>query len=343
MTTRKKTVFAGLLILMLISTGVAPIVSGQATPATVQVHMVVTAEPLEQGDTNVAALNTDDVQVRQGRNDLKVTGWIPGRGDQAAAQLLILIDETSDHSLGSHLDELRAFIEAQPATTLVGLGYMRNTGVNILQNFTTDHALVAKALRLPLGSVGATDSPYLSLISVMKGWPENKMRRQVLMITDGIDRLHGDPGPMGPSTTMRGMPLPTMPYISADVDSASIVAQKASVIVHSIYTRGVGRIGRSRIELDNGQNGLSKLADETGGEAFMLGYQNAVSFQPYLEQLQRILDNQYFLVFEARPGKKSDLQRVKIKTSVAKLEIVAANNVWVPVAAASGASAAKNK
>jgi len=62
----------------------------------------------------------------------------------------------------------------------------------------------------------------------------------------------------------------------------------------------------------------------------MLGVQNAVSFQPYLDRLQRIIDNQYYLVFEARPGKKSELQRVKIDTEVPGAEIVSADNVWVP-------------
>jgi hypothetical protein len=82
--------------------------------------------------------------------------------------------------------------------------------------------------------------------------------------------------------------------------------------------------------VNNGQNSISKLSDETGGESFMLGVQNAVSFRPYLDQLQSIIDNQYHLVFEARPGKKSDLQRVKIDTEVPGVEIIAADNVWVP-------------
>ena len=36
------------------------------------------------------------------------------------------------------------------------------------------------------------DSPYLSLISLVKGWPKQNIRREVLMVTDGIDRLHGE-------------------------------------------------------------------------------------------------------------------------------------------------------
>jgi hypothetical protein len=110
---------------------------------------------------------------------------------QAGLQLFILVDDTSDTSVGSQLGDLREFIQAQPSTTAIALGYMRNTSVNLLQNFTTDHAAVAKSLRLPLGSTGASDSSYLSLIGLMKGWPESKIRREVLMVTDGIDRLRG--------------------------------------------------------------------------------------------------------------------------------------------------------
>jgi len=56
---------------------------------------------------------------------------------------------------------------------------------------------------------------------------------------------------------------------------------------------------------------------------------NAVSFKLFLDQRQTILDNQFFLAFQAVPGKKPGLQRVKISTEVPKVDIVAANNVWV--------------
>ena len=121
-----------------------------------------------------------------------------------------------------------------------------------------------------------------------------------------------------------------MPIISPDVDSASRMAQRYGVIVNSIYTRGVGHAGRNYFELNNGQNAMAKLADETGGESFFLGLQNPVSFKPYLDRLQLIINNQYFLGFRAIPGKKDGLQRVKISTEIPKVEIVSADNVWVP-------------
>ena len=64
---------------------------------------------------------------------------------------------------------------------------MRNATVQIVQNFTTDHVLAAKALRLPLGFVGAYGSPYLPVIDLMKRWPESPNHREVAMVSDGID------------------------------------------------------------------------------------------------------------------------------------------------------------
>jgi hypothetical protein len=65
------------------------------------------------------------------------------------------LDDGADSSLGLLLDELKAFINAQPSTTSVGVGYMHNATVRIAQNLTTDHAAAANALRLPMGQQGA--------------------------------------------------------------------------------------------------------------------------------------------------------------------------------------------
>jgi hypothetical protein len=94
----------------------------------------------------------------------------------------------------------------------------------------------------------------------------------------------------------------------------------------------VGRAGRNAWEAQLGQAGIAKIADETGGEYFALGTQNAISFKPYLDRLQRIFENQYYLVFQAVPRKKGGLQRVSITNDQPNAEIAAADNVWVPAA-----------
>jgi hypothetical protein len=312
-----------------------------AAAATAQVHMVITDEAIRD-NAEIPILRPENVQVKQGKTALKIDHLIPARGDNAALQLFILIDDTCDTSIGNSLNDLRDFINAQPATTVVGVAYMSNASIQIAQNFTNDHAAVAKAIRLPRGTVSAMDSPYLSLISLLKGWPEQKVRREILMVSDGIDRLRTDPttragySPSYGRATRAPMPTTTMSTgmstISPDADTASTTAQRYGVIVHGIYATGVGRMGRNAWEAQLGQGGVGKIADESGGEYFSLSTQNLVSFKPYLDRLQRVLDNQYYLVFGAVPRNKAGLQRVRVSTETPGFEIAAADNVWVPAA-----------
>jgi hypothetical protein len=121
------------------------------------------------------------------------------------------------------------------------------------------------------------DSPYLSLISLVKGWPQQNVRREVLMLTDGIDRLRGEkpaPSRLGPDY---GPVYHSMPTMSVDATSASEISQRYNVIVYSLYAVGVGRAGRSSWDLQLGlgvcapAQGLCGHAPapcgETGGEA----------------------------------------------------------------------------
>jgi hypothetical protein len=318
---------------------------GKVAPSTVQVHMVITDQAFDDKSES-AVLRPENLQAKVGKNVVKIEHLIPARADNAALQLFVLIDDTCDTSdLGSNLNDLREFIKAQPASTLIGIAYMSNATIQVAQNLTNDHALAAQALRLPRGSSSTMDSPYLSLVSLVKSWPQQKVRREVLMISDGIDRLRGDTTASSsfssadisgrgfaprPATTIPSTTPSTMPSISMDADTASNASQRYGVIVHSIYATGVGRLSRNAWEAQLGQSGVAKITDETGGEYFALGTQNAVSFKPYLDRLQKIFDNQYFLVLQVTPQKKEGLQRVRISTEVANADIASANSVWVP-------------
>lgn len=277
--------------------------------AGVLVHTVITVEARHGKD--IPVIYREDVRVFQGHDRDQVTGWLPLKGDHAALELFLLLDDASDTSLGSQLEDLRRFINAQPATTAISVGYMRNGTVDIVQNLTTDHASAAKALRLPLGSVGAYASPYLSVVDLIKRWPESPVRREILMISNGIDPLGG-----GPSN----------PYL----DSAIEQAQRAGIIVYTIYATGVGHYGHSFWRFNWGQNNLSRLADETGGEAYFQGFGTPIAFAPYLEDLTNKLDHQYLLTFLAKAGKKAGFQRVKLQTEVPNAELVVPDRVYVP-------------
>ncbi len=283
-----------------------------ATEPAVPAKMVVTAS-VDHGK-RMPDITKDDIFVQRGNDRLPVAEWVAARGDRAGLELFILIDDASLSSLGIQLDDLRNFIKAQPATTSVGIGYARNAVAEIRQNLTTDHDLAAKSVRLPLGNAGAYGSAYLSVVDLMKRWPETPNRREVLLVTDGHDRAKRARNAL----------------LNPDVDTAAAVAQRTGTIVHSIYFPGVGHGSRHLWEAANGQNGLAKLAELTGGEAFFMGWPAPVSFEPYLRDLQKILDNQYLLTFDATPGKKAGLQYVKVTTEIPGVDLAAPHAIWVP-------------
>jgi hypothetical protein len=278
----------------------------------VPAHLVVTAEAHRGND--VPDIRKEDVIVYQGRERRQVADWTPLRGERGALQLFILLDDSSHTNVGSQFGEIRSFIESQPPTTAVGIGYMRDGTVDITQNLTTEHELAAKALRLPMGNLGAFASIYLSIQDVIKRWPETPVRREIVVISDGIDYFGGT----GPAN----------PY----VDNCIEQAQKAGILIYAIYATGVGHYGHNLWRMNWGQNYLSEVAQETGGEAYFLGYETPVSFGPYLADISGRLEHQYMLTFLAKPGKKPGLQSVKLKTEVPKVELAAADRVFVPAA-----------
>jgi hypothetical protein len=319
---------------LLLSTVGVQAARSQAAPAAggVQVHMVITDAALNL-DKELPPLQKEDVKVKQGKNFLKVTQLIPAQGDNAALQLMILIDDTLNTSVGNNLNDIKDFVQAQPPSTIVGIGYMSNAGVNVAQNFTADKGLAVKAIRLPRSSVSTMDSPYLSLISLVKGWQQQNVRRVILMVTDGIDRLRGEKPELSRMGPGFGPAYHSMPTISQDATAASEASQRYNVLVYSMYAIGVGRAGRSSWDLQVGLSGLSKIAEETGGEVFSLGTSQLVSFKPHLDNFQKMLGNQYYVIFQAMPQKKAGFQRVKVQTELSNSEILAPDNVWVSAAA----------
>jgi hypothetical protein len=288
-------------------------ISAQEVPAGngVPAHMVVTVEPHKGKD--VPEVKREDVMVYEGKDRDTVTQWIPAQGDHAALELFILLDDGSNISLGPQLQDLRKFINAQPASVKIGIAYMQNGIAKVEQNPTSDHAQAAKALRLPMGIRGANGSPYFSLTDLVKRWPESNARREIFMASDGIDRYYG-----------------TGDLLDPYLDEAIENAQHAGIIVSAIYTPGVGHFGHSYWQAYWGQLYLAQLADRTGGEAYYIGFNGPpVTFTPYLEDFARRLEHQYFLEFLAKPPKKPALQPIKLRTEVSNVDLISADRVWV--------------
>ncbi len=280
----------------------------------VPVHMVVTVKARHGAQVPVVAAN--DVKVYQRDKQDTVTSWLPLQGNRAGLQLFILIDDTSRDSVALQFKSIEKFIDQQPATTAVGIGYMRNGMVATAQELTPDHALAEKALRLPMGTAVGFTSPYLALSDLMKKWPETKDRREILMITSGIDPLGGG--------------FSNDPYDNPYLEAASNQAQRGGFIIYSIYTTGAGVRGLGRgFRTAFQQAGLDLLSQKTGGETYYLGLGSPVDFTPYLDDVSYCLKHQYELVFLAKGAKKPTLEPVKVKTEMPNMGLTTAEDGYV--------------
>ncbi len=283
----------------------------QPSSGTFPASTVVSVEARHGKDT--PTVNREDVRVFQGRNRLQVTGWVPLQGNQSELELFVLIDEAANMNIASQFDDMRRFMNAQPSATAIAVGYMQNGMVRIVQNFTKDHSLPGKALRIPLGSTAGGNSPYLSITDAMKRWPESNARRAIFLISDGIDPLQ--PGPMNS-------------YLGETVARA----QRTGTQIYAIYASREGHFGHSLWRINQGQNNLSQIADETGGEAFFQGFETPVAFSPFLDQFADRLNYQYKLTFLARPENKPSYQHIRLETEVPNADLVTADKVYVPSA-----------
>lgn len=285
----------------------------QQSPAAngVPAHVVVTVEA--HRGKEVPVVNQQDVVVYEGHDRDKVTDWVPAQGGNAALELYVLIDDSANETLGSQLQDIKNFFHEQAPTTKVGVAYMQNGMARIVQNLTSDHAAAVKALRLPMGIRDANASPYFSVSDLVKRWPASNARREVLVVSDGIDPY----------------------YFSADfldpyLDAAVADAQKAGVIVSAIYTPGTGHFGHSYWMSYWGQLYLASLAERTGGEAYYIGFSGPpVAFAPYLQDLMDRINHQYLLTFLAKPPKKPGLQPVRVTTELSNVDLVAPKEVYV--------------
>jgi len=270
------------------------------------VTMTVTA--VAKKDAEPPAIKREDVQFYVKKERAQIANWQRGEN----LYLAVLIDDSLDADVASQWSVLKEFFNQQPSTTYISVSYARNGTAMVAQDFTNDHELAAKGLRLPIGP-GAFSSPYLTLLDLMKRLPSGPTeRRSILLISSGIDYFHGN-SPESP-----------------DLQSTYERAQKENINIWSIYYPDSGHLGSRWFRAFRGQNDLSQLAESSGAESYYLGVNEAVTFKPYLEELSTHLRNQYLLTFKGSGGPKGRVDRVKLATELPNVQFLVAPEAFLP-------------
>jgi hypothetical protein len=278
-----------------------------------QGQAIVTVLPQKNAQTPNISEQSLSVKV-DGKNS-QVTRW-QQFGPNSPVELVILIDGAARTSLGSQMNDIARFVQGLPANTNAAIAYMENGQAALTGPFTTDRAETLRGLHLTGGIPGSSASPYFCLSNLAQHWPSNnrQARREVVMITDGVDYYDG----------ARRFD-PEDPYLQA----ATTDAVRAQLIVYSIYWRNAGRLDRTMGATDAGQNLLSQLTQATGGNNYWQGYGNPVSLQPYFEDIQHRLENQYELSFMAPASNKPQVESFKLKVNSPGSKVDAPQQVLV--------------
>jgi hypothetical protein len=255
-------------------------------------------------------LGKDDVIVHLKDQRADITAWDSAQGEHGQLQLAILIDDGVN--LGPRLSDLRHFIQTLPNSTSVGVFYASNGATLSVVPFTTDHEGAAAKTRITLGPGSTSTSIYLSTIDVMKKLEPLSGRREILLIGDGHDRLRGD-------------------LQSPDVDRVISSAQKTGIVIHTLYSSAGGR-RRNSFRSNLAQGNLLKVSSGSGGQSFFQGLDTPISFTPFLDQLDMVLHNQYFLTFatERSTKKHGEFRNLKVTTEQRDTSITVQSQAFVP-------------
>jgi VWFA-related protein len=254
-------------------------------------------------------LKKDDVQLYNGKERLQIADW--RRED--TLRLAILIDDSLDPVVAGQWNDLKDFIMTQPQSTYIAVAYARNGNAAVAQDFTTNHELAAKAIRIPMGSAGAISSPYLAVLDYVKRWPSPGGRNSILFISAGIDYFRGGFGLQNP-----------------DVDSAISRAEKSNINIWTVYSPDNFHRGRGFFRVNNAQSLLSKLSESTGAESYFLGFGEPVTLKPYFDEIDQHLKHQYLLSFRGDGGKKGKFQHIRVRTEQPAVEFLTFDDVFLP-------------
>jgi hypothetical protein len=284
-----------------------------------QGRAIVTVLPSAKNGS-VGQISTQDLKVKVNGKVSTVTSINQLQESNSPVELILMLDSGARTDLGSQFNEIQSFVKEMPSNTKMAIGYMQQGRTDLATPLSSNPAEVLKGLHLSSGIPGNNASPYFCLSELAKNWPshDRTARREVVMITDGVDNYERRFDPEDPY-----------------VQSAIKDSVRAGLVVYSIYWRNTGWINSSWYETNAGQNLLLMVAQATGGNSYFLGTGNPVSLHPYLQDLRRRLNNQYEVSFTAPSNGKPQVAALKVNANVPSAKVDAPQQVLVtgPVSA----------
>jgi hypothetical protein len=274
----------------------------------------------------LAPLVKEDIgEIKIGGKVAPVTGFDPLLKGPHTLQLMVLFD--SMQMLGSspgQFDDIKQFFRDLPPNVEIGVGWMLQGKVKVVQTFTTDRdlagkALVAKDREEAASTKSDNGNPFRCLADIAAHWPDGDPAklRAVLMFTDGIIRNNS----AGQDSNDQMNP---------DVEAASNNLQRSGIVPYPFFYLDVVAPDPNRSEGGQleGQQNFAQLDEGTGGSGLFEGMFSPGSFSPLLNRLYTIFQSDA-VVTVAAPGAPGKLQRLDLKSNRDDIRLLGPDQVMI--------------
>ena len=276
---------------------------------------------------SVAALapltQSDIASIKIGGKESPVTAFEPVLKGSHKLQLMVVLDSMQMLGAKGQFEDLENFLHGLPDNVLIGVGWMLQGNVKVVQPFTSDRELVYKAFVPQTREQAANPkndngNPFSCLKQLAYHWPsaDPGTLRAVLVFTDGITRSNGQ--------SQGG------DQDNPDVLGASEALQRNGVVPYPFYWLDpiVPDPNRNEGGQLEGQENFSRLTADTGGAALYEGMFAPGSLTPLLNKLYSILASEA-VVTVAAPFPAGKFQRLDIKSNREDIAIFGPDNVVV--------------
>lgn len=284
-----------------------------------QGRAIVTVLPsAKNGD--VGQISPQSLKLKVNGKKSTVTSFNQLQQSSSPVELVLMLDSGARASLGTQFSDIQTFVKEMPPNTKMAIAYMEQGRAAFASQLSSNAADVLKGLHLSTGIPGENASPYFCLSDLAKNWPshDRTARREVLMVTDGVDNYERRFDPDDP-------------YVQSAINDSV----RAGLVVYTIYWKNTGFINNTWYETNAGQNLLLLVTQATGGNSYWEGLGNPVSLQPFFQDLRRRLNNQYEVNFTAPSNGKPQIESLKVDLHVPSAKVAAPQQVLVtaPVSA----------
>lgn len=329
---KNKSIFRGIAGILAAAAGAALLFLAVAPAAVAQTPTMIVLRAMpkntkrgEHFDPLPPLTQADIAQIKVHGKVSPVVSITPLLRGPHVLQLMVLLDSEQMLGANGQFEDLETFLHSLPSNVQIGLGWLLQGQVRVVQGFTTDRSLVYKKL-IPQTREEASDpkndngNPYSCLQWLSSHWPDaspDKLRA-VLVFTDGI--IRGNSVPQGGD------------QLNPDALNTAMTLELGSIQPFLFFWQDpIPPTGRSEGGALEGQDLFSQVVTGASGAGLYEGMFAPGSLTPLLNRLFSIMDSETVVTVDvpSKAGKPGKAEYLDIKSARDDIKMFGPNKVVI--------------